>query len=190
MLSDGAGAFLLEPKPNPNGPSLKIDWIEAVSYAHEIEPCMYAGSERMEDGSLKSYKDYSPKELQEKSIMAIKQDVKLLGENVVRLGFKRFKEIMEKRGMSVDEIDYFLPHISSFFFQDKIAAFLDENDMHIPYDRWFTNLDTRGNVGAASIYLMLEELVNDRGLKPGQKVALVVPESSRFSYAFAMLTVC
>lgn len=42
MLSDGAGAFLLENKPNDTI-SLKIEWMEAFSYAFELEACMYAG---------------------------------------------------------------------------------------------------------------------------------------------------
>lgn len=35
MLSDGAGAALLQDTPNANGISLKVDWIESRSYAHE-----------------------------------------------------------------------------------------------------------------------------------------------------------
>lgn len=190
MLSDGAGAFLVESEPNKDGISLEIDWMEAVSYANEVEPCMYAGSDKMSDGTLKSYKDYTPEELQNQSILSIKQDVKLLSENIVRLGFTRFKEIMDEKGMSVNEIDHFLPHISSFFFEDKIADFFDERDMHIPKEKWFTNLKTKGNVGAASIYLMLGDLMNGGTLKKGEKIILAVPESSRFSYVFTCLTVC
>ena len=39
MLSDGAGAFLLENEPKGKHP-LRIDWMEGYSYAHEIEACM------------------------------------------------------------------------------------------------------------------------------------------------------
>ena len=46
MLSDGASAFLLTDKPNENGLSLKIEWIEGVSYAGEMETCMYMGAEK------------------------------------------------------------------------------------------------------------------------------------------------
>ena len=74
--------------------------------------------------------------------------------------------------------------------EDKIADMLIECDMHIPKERWFTNLKTKGNVGAGSIYLMVDELFNSGKLKKGDKVLLAVPESSRFSYVFSMLTVC
>lgn len=190
MLSDGASAFLLENKPNPNGISLKVDWIEAFSFANEAEACMYMGAEKLEDGSLKSYKDYSPQEVMDLSILSIKQDVKLLGENIVRLGFKKLKQAIDKYSISVDEINWFLPHMSSHFFEDKIYDELKNNDMEIPKDKWFTNLASQGNVGSASIYMMVDLLFKSGKLKSGDKVLLAVPESSRFSYVFSLLTVC
>jgi len=59
----------------------------------------------------------------------------------------------------------------------------------IPQEKWFTNLTRVGNVGTASPYLMLEELMNTGLLKKGQQIMMMVPESARFSYAFAHLTV-
>ena len=38
MLSDGAGAALLQ--PNPGKLALEIEWIEIVSHANRFEPCM------------------------------------------------------------------------------------------------------------------------------------------------------
>lgn len=190
MLSDGAGAFLLSNEKNENDINLRIEWLEGVSYAHEIKPCMYMGSEKLEDGNIKSYMDYTPQELIEGSILSIKQDVKLLGEYIVPLGFDKLKLIFEKRGLTVDQIDYFLPHMSSEFFRSKISEKLEENGMAIPQERWFTNLSYVGNVGAGSIYLMVEELLYSGKLKKGQTILLAVPESSRFSYMFGLLTVC
>jgi 3-oxoacyl-[acyl-carrier-protein] synthase-3 len=46
MLSDGAAAFLLSDKPNADGLSLRVDWIEGVSYANEMETCMYMACEK------------------------------------------------------------------------------------------------------------------------------------------------
>ncbi|MDF2456639.1 MAG: 3-oxoacyl-(acyl-carrier-protein) synthase [Cytophagaceae bacterium] len=190
MLSDGAGAFLLSNEKNENDINLRVEWLEGVSYAHEIKPCMYMASEKMEDGNIKSYMDYSPQEMIEGSILSIKQDVKLLGEYIVPLGFDKLKLILERRGMTVDEIDYFLPHMSSEFFRSKISEKLEENGMAIPQERWFTNLSYVGNVGAGSIYMMVEELLYSGKLKKGQTILLAVPESSRFSYMFGLLTVC
>jgi 3-oxoacyl-[acyl-carrier-protein] synthase-3 len=120
----------------------------------------------------------------------MKQDVKLLSKNIVELGFNKLKAVLEKRGNTVDEIHYFLPHMSSEFFKSKIEEKLTENGMTIPEEKWFTNLSSVGNVGAGSIYLMIDELLNSDKLKKGEKILLVVPESARFSYVFGMLTVC
>ena len=190
MLSDGAATFLLENKKSESGLSMRVEWIEAFSFANEAEACMYMASEKMADGTLKSYMDYSPREVMDQSILSIKQDVKLLDENIVKLGFKKLKMVFEKKGIDPNSITYFLPHMSSYFFQDKIYDALVEYNIEIPKDRWFTNLATKGNVGAGSIYLMVDELFNSGKLKVGDNILLAVPESARFSYVFSLLTVC
>ena len=83
-----------------------------------------------------------------------------------------------------------MPHISSYYFEDKIYEEFKLNDMEVPKEKFFVNLDRVGNVGAASVYLMLEELHRSRKLKIDDKILLLVPESARFSYMFAWLTVC
>ena len=190
MLSDGAGAFYLSTKKNETEISLRIDWLESVSYAHEIETCMYMGSEKLPNGTLKGYMDFETQEIITKSVLSIKQDTKLLSKNIVELGFDKLKIICKKRNFNVKNVDYFLPHLSSNFFRPKIAQKLIANGMEIPDEKWFTNLSNVGNVGAASIYLMIDELITSGKLKSGQKILLVVPESARFSYVFGLLTVC
>ena len=45
------------------------------------------------------------------------------------------------------------------------------------------------NVGSASAYRMLEELLHSDKLKIGQQILVMVPESARFSYTYALFTV-
>lgn len=190
MLSDGAAAFLISGKKNETGISLRVDWIEGFSYANKLGPCMYMGCEKLRDGTLKSYLEYSPQELTKQSILSIKQDVKLLSKNIVPLGGIGLKAALKKHSIDTASIDYFLPHMSSDFFREKIYQQLLENETGIPYDKWFVNLSEVGNVGAASVYLMVDELFNSGKLKTGDKILLLVPESSRFSYMYCLLTVC
>jgi 3-oxoacyl-[acyl-carrier-protein] synthase-3 len=190
MLSDGASAFLMSDKPNEKGLSLRLDWIEGASYANEMDTCMYMGGEKMEDGSLKGFMEYTPEEIMNKSIFSVKQDITLLSDNIVHLGGKKIKEIMDRRGLTSSDVDYFLPHISSDFFKSKIYDLVEYYGGGIPYEKWFINLYTVGNVGAASVYLMINELFHSGKLKKGEKILLLVPESARFSYMYAMLTVC
>jgi 3-oxoacyl-[acyl-carrier-protein] synthase-3 len=190
MLSDGASAFQLSDEPNKEGLSLEIDWIEGVSYANEMETCMYMGGDKQADGTLKGFMDYTPEEIMTKSIFSVKQDINLLSDNIVPLGGKKIKEIFDKKGLVASDIDHFLPHISSNFFRSKIYDLVEIYGGGIPYEKWFINLYTVGNVGAASVYLMIDELFHSGRLKKGEKILLLVPESSRFSYMYAMLTVC
>jgi len=190
MLSDGAASFLLSDTPNENGLSLQIDWIEGVSYANEMETCMYMAGEKQPDGSLKGYAEFTPEEIKNKSILSIKQDIGLLSDNIVRLGGKKIKEIFDKKGLDVDDIDYFLPHMSSEFFRAKILDIMNVFGKYVPAEKWFVNLSSMGNVGAASVYFMVHELFHSGRLKKGERLLLLVPESARFSYMYAMLTVC
>lgn len=189
MLSDGASAVLLQNKPVPGAVNFKIEWIEMVSFAHQFETCMYMGGEKDEDGNLISFHEYSNQDLIEKSILSLKQDVKLLGKNVVAAGIPFLKKSMDKHGLKSEDVDYLLPHMSSEFFRPKIQESLIEHGIDIPQEKWFTNLTTVGNVGSASIFMMLDEFKENPNLKNGDKVLLLVPESARFSYAFCLLTV-
>ncbi|MGB1307278.1 MAG: beta-ketoacyl-ACP synthase III [Oceanihabitans sp.] len=189
MLSDGAGAFLLENKPNGDFP-LKIEWMEGFSYAHLNEACMYSGGVKLDNGHLKPWSEFSSDDWGKNSLFAVKQDVKLLGENILVYGVDSLKKALQKNNILPEEISYYLPHISSYYFKDTLYDEMKAQGVEIPKEKWFLNLDKVGNVGAASIYIMLEELVASKKLKKGEKILLSVPESARFSYAYALLTVC
>jgi 3-oxoacyl-[acyl-carrier-protein] synthase-3 len=189
MLSDGASAALFQDKPNETGLSLRVDWVEIASYAHELETCMYAGSIKNEDGTTKGWIDMTPEEWAQHSVFSFKQDTRLLGKNIVPSGAKMWKELVERHNIDLDKLDYFLPHLSSEFFRFKIDEEITRLGVPIPQEKWFTNLTKVGNVGTASPYFMLEELLNNDMLKKGQTIVMMVPESARFSYAYAHITV-
>jgi 3-oxoacyl-[acyl-carrier-protein] synthase-3 len=189
MLSDGAGAFLLENKPT-GAISLKIEWMESFSFAYELETCMYAGGDKLENGEIKPWNDYTPDQWLDHSLFSLKQDVKLLDEYILIKGTQSAAIAMKKNNVSSDEIDFFLPHVSSHYFVDGLNKSMIENGIGVPKEKWFLNLATVGNVGAGSIYLAVEELMSSGKLKKGDKIFLSVPESGRFSYAYAYLTVC
>src|SRR5262249_23471515 len=50
-------------------------------------------------------------------------------------------------------------------------------------------LASKGNVGSASIFVLLEELLYSGRLEPGQKIFCLVPESGRFLFGYLLLTV-
>ncbi|MEO5977664.1 MAG: beta-ketoacyl-ACP synthase III [Chryseolinea sp.] len=189
MLSDGAGAALLQSKPNPTGLSLKIEWVEQRSYAHELPTCMYAGAVIDATGEITGWTDMNQEDWATQSVFAIKQDTKLLGEFIVKKGGQLLKSLVEKRNIDISKITYLLPHLSSQYFASKIEKELASIGINIPAEKWFTNLSWVGNVGAASPYLMLDELFYSGRLKKGDTLLMMIPESARFNYAYVMLTV-
>ncbi|WP_419774217.1 beta-ketoacyl-ACP synthase III [Halarcobacter sp.] len=189
MLSDGAGAMLLQNKPNEEGLSLKIDWIDILSYAGEMPTCMYSGCQVKGD-EVKGFRTFTQEEIMEKSLLTIAQDVKLLNENIIEYTVtKPIEKIAKKRDLKEEEISYFLPHYSSTFFRDKVYEGMKKGGLEIPFEKWFTNLTKCGNTGSASIYIMLEELFNSNKLSKGEKILCYIPESGRFSTSFMMLEV-
>jgi len=188
MLSDGAGAMYLSNKANKDSISLKIKTIFSRSYANELDTCMYAGCDKNLDGTIKGWREYSQDELNTLSIFSVKQDVKLLNENIINYTVtKPLIEMLEKKLFNPNEIDWFLPHYSSGYFRDKVYDGMKEANCDISQDRWFTNLSYKGNTGSASFYLMLEELFNNNSFKKGDNILCYVPESGRFSTAFILL---
>lgn len=190
MLSDGAGALLLEPEPRSGQNSLRIDWLELVSYAGEIETCMYAGGVKQTDGGIQGWSTFPSSERERDSVMAVKQDVKLLNENIVRYSVEKpLIALMKKRGIKASDYAYLLPHYSSGFFRDKIYEGMKRIGFDIPQERWYTNLTLRGNSGSASIYIIIDELRRSGLLRAGDKLLCYIPESGRFAAGYVQLTV-
>lgn len=189
MLSDGAVAALLQDKPNTEGISLNIEWIDIRSYANELKTCMYAGCLRDDNGDVKGWRQLTMDEQENNSIFTLKQDAKILQKHIIDCGVSHLKYVSAKKNLNIDTIDWFLPHLSSMFFKDEAYNKLKEGGFDIPQEKWFLNLPEIGNVGAASGLLMLEELFNSGNLKIGQKILVMVPESARFSSTYMLLTV-
>lgn len=191
MLSDGAGAVLIEKTPAADRHSLRIDWIEIISHAHCLETCMYAGAVKQEDGSLRGWREYVVGgDVTWHGVFTVKQDVKLLNLEVIRtLVGKSLPAVVAKHGLTSADIDWFLPHYSSQYFREPLLQQLQEIGFPIPEDRWFTNLASKGNTGSASFYIMLEELFSSGRLQKGERILCTVPESGRFSVGWILLTV-
>jgi len=189
MLSDGAAAALLQDKPGERGVSLKIEWMDVRSYANQLKTCMYAGCVRDKNGDVKGWRELSPEEQNEQSVFSLKQDARILQKHILDSGVDHLEKIRGKRNLDIDAVDWFLPHLSSMFFKDEAYRKLKEKGLEIPMEKWFLNLPKVGNVGAASAFLMLEELFNSDKLKAGEKILVMVPESARFSSTYMLLTV-
>ena len=188
MLSDGAGAALIEKMP-ADSLSLHIEGIEISSLAHRLPACMFAGCIRRGDGSLQGWRDAVRLGLAGAGgVFTVKQDAKLLNREVLpALVGEGLPPVIEKYALAPQDIDWFLPHYSSEFFRQPLFQQLCDIDFAIPQDRWFTNLSSKGNTGSASFYIMLEELFSSGRLQRGQRILGMIPESGRFSVGYVLL---
>jgi 3-oxoacyl-[acyl-carrier-protein] synthase-3 len=167
-LSDGAGAVVLEPAPRPGGLSLRVDWMHLVSHAHDHPVCMSAGLDfgaKPEPGA--TWLDQPTAAGSDTAgPPRLRQDMSALPA-LVDVGVAEFTALVQA-GKIDPEVEHVLCHYSAEHFRAKLFARLREAGHEPDEERWFTNLHTAGNTGAASIFVMLE--------------------SGRFTLAFAMLT--
>lgn len=166
MLSDGAGAFLLEPQPDGQRRSLKVDWTYSRSFAHEAPLCMKL--------------QYDP--------LVLSQDVTILAKHMGPLSKKALTGALRAHGETLGNYTMVLPHMSSYYFEPTVRKVMAElsPDRDVPF---WTNLRTAGNTGAASIYIMLDEYLKTQPVQVGDRLLLFVPESGQFNYVLVSLTV-
>ena len=188
MLSDGAAAMYLSDKVESEH-SLRIEWIKTYSYANTQPACMYMWAEKQENGDLLGWKTFTAKEMSNRSIWALKQDVRQLNQYAVSYFTDAVISSLLDTETNCAQITYFIPHISSMYFYERLAEEFKLRGVNIPTSKWFTNLTTVGNIGSASPFVALDEFMRTKNPQKGDKILLFVPESGRFSCGTALLTV-
>jgi 3-oxoacyl-[acyl-carrier-protein] synthase III len=166
MLSDGAGAFLIEPQPRKASISLNVDWTYSRSFANEAPLCMHIDSRTM----------------------MLSQNIKILARYMAPLSKKAVEGALCEHGETLDNYTIVLPHMSSYYFEPSVKKIMAELSpgREVPY---WTNLRTAGNTGAASIFIMLDEYLKTKAVASGDRLLLFVPESGQFNYVLISLTV-
>jgi 3-oxoacyl-[acyl-carrier-protein] synthase-3 len=189
MLSDGAGAAVISPAPRKDGLSLRVDWLDIVSYANVAETCMYCGGQKQKDGTLVGFRTVTDHdELARGGYMALAQDVRVLRMGLPAYVREACLRAKARHDLDPDQVDWFLPHYSSEGSRQPLYDGMMAEGLGISFDRWFTNLKTKGNTGSASIYIILEELVSSGRIKPLERILCFVPESARFTFCLMHLT--
>lgn len=187
MLSDGAGACLLSREPRAAGVSLRLDWLHTRSFSGDHPVCMHIGAGPAAAG--KSYLDYpSLAEAEQAGAFLLRQDIRLL-PRLFELGIHEYLTLVRRERVVPREVDHFLCHYSSRKFAPVVDDLMRRAGFAIPEERWFSTLERRGNTGAAAILVMLDDFLEERTPKPGERILCFVPESGRFTVSFAQLTV-
>lgn len=165
MLSDGAGAFLLEQQPTAGHPSLRVNWTYSRSFANQAPLCMHLTSRPI----------------------LLSQDVSILARYMGPLSRRVLADALEENGESLDSYTMVLPHMSSYYFEPTVKKTIAKltQGQSVPY---WSNLRTAGNTGAASIFIMLDEYLKTQPVASGDRILLFVPESGQFNYVLISLT--
>jgi 3-oxoacyl-[acyl-carrier-protein] synthase-3 len=186
MLSDGSGAWLLQTQPRSR--ALRIDWIRSFSHADSMPVCMSIGYPR-DRNDQRTWQDYATYgDAERAGALLIRQDVRLL-EHIVKLGVDGALRLIDEGVLDVKKLDHLLCHYSSHHFRSKIYDLLEMCGAAVPYEKWYTNLYTRGNTGCASIMIMLDEFISEARGNVGDTILCMVPESGRFNVAYIHMTV-
>lgn len=187
-LSDGGGAIWMQDTPAKDHLSLKVDWIDIVSLAHQFDPCMWAGAPVNNRHDLtQSWSFKGPLEAHKSGSIALLQDFTLL-KTIIRSWVGAYLQKVDQGRIDPAGIDHCLVHYSAKSLREEIIRLLEDTGAMIPEERWFNNLARVGNTGSASIWIMLDELIRSDQVQEGQTILAVVPESGRGLVGFMHMT--
>ena len=78
-------------------------------------------------------------------------------------------EVLDRTGLTIDDIACIIPHQANVRIIDAIA-----DRLKVSKDRFFVNLEKYGNTGAAAVAIALDEANRAGRILPGDKVLMVV----------------
>ncbi|HEX5664109.1 MAG TPA: 3-oxoacyl-[acyl-carrier-protein] synthase III C-terminal domain-containing protein [Xanthomonadaceae bacterium] len=187
MLSDGAGSLLLTSSPQSrDGVLLRLRFMHQRSFSGDYPVCMQLG---LTPDRSRSHLDYASwQEAEADGALFLRQDIRLL-PHLFDVGIHEYAQLAKDGWLEPERVDHFLCHYSSEKFAPVVDELMHKAGLSIPRERWYSNLTTRGNTGAASIFIMLDEFLRTRQVAPGQQILCFIPESGRFTVAFALIEV-
>lgn len=187
MLSDGAGALLLTSTPHSDSRvRLRLRLIHQRAFSGDYPVCMQLGLSADRSHSHLDYPRWQDAE--NAGALLLRQDIRLL-PHLFDVGIHEYVSLVQAGHIQPEHINHFLCHYSSEKFAPVIDELMQKAGFSIPRERWYSNLVTRGNTGAASIFIMLDEFLRSREIKPGERILCFVPESGRFTVSFILIEV-
>jgi 3-oxoacyl-[acyl-carrier-protein] synthase III len=187
MLSDGAGAAVVQNAPSPSGVSLRIDWISLTSYAHTEQACMFFGSN--DNGCAKTWGDYpTVSAAAADGAFAPRQKLSLL-PHLVRVGIDEYERLLALGKFDPATVSWFPMHYSSERMKTMLLGELSRRGVAAGRpEMWYSNLTSVGNIGSAAMFVILDEMMTEGLINRGDTLLCMVPESGRFVISFMHLT--
>ncbi|HRA65536.1 MAG TPA: beta-ketoacyl-ACP synthase III [Caldilinea sp.] len=156
LFGDGAGAVLVAASEVPGG-ILSVDLGSDGSGGNTL--IVPAGGSAMST-SLETVSS---------GMHYVKMDGKAVFRFATRVMAASTRKVLERAGYTTDDIDLVVPHQANIrIIQNSVL-----NQLKIPAEKVFVNLEKYGNTSTASIPIALCEAIEAGKLKPGYKVVFV-----------------
>lgn len=151
LFGDGAGAVLLEPS---NNSGLQDFILKTDGKGSEFLSVSGGGSLKpFHDGTLQNREHF------------VKQDGRTVFKNAIAGMTGVCKDLLERNTLSVDEIDWVIPHQANIRIINAVA-----DNLNVSMDKVKVNINRYGNTTAATIPLCLWDFKDD--FKSGDKLLL------------------
>jgi len=85
-----------------------------------------------------------------------------------RIMIKSISHVLDKSNLSIDNIDYIIPHQANIRIIDYVSQ-----KLKVEKEKFIINLDRFGNTSAASIPLAMDEAHKNNIFRPGNKIIMV-----------------
>jgi 3-oxoacyl-[acyl-carrier-protein] synthase-3 len=156
LFGDGAGAAIVEQVPGDSRRRILSSHLMSDGSLWEL---MYipAGGSSMEV-TPERYSQYLHK-------------IKMKGREVFKIAVRTLSDFalraLKKNKMSIDDLDWFVPHQANRRIIEAVA-----NRIDFPMEKVLINVEKYGNTSAATVPTVLDEAVRDGRIKGGQTVLL------------------
>src|SRR5262245_60794683 len=168
ILADGAGAAVLEASEDGSG---------------LIDTDLYSDGQYWELLYMPGGGSRHP--TTRETVEARMHYAKMKGNEVFKVAVRMFVEcaetILTRHGLTVQDIDLFIPHQANLRIIEAAAK-----RVGLPMDKVFVNVDRYGNTGAASIYVALEEALATGRIQRGNLV-LMAAFGGGFAWGAALM---
>jgi 3-oxoacyl-[acyl-carrier-protein] synthase-3 len=157
LFGDGAGAVLIEPVEESDGPLGFIDFMGEIDGSGGDALIMPAGGSRLP----------ASHETVDRHQHFVKQDGQKVFKYAVRKMYETCRDLLARNGLTVADVDAMIPHQANL----RIIRGAGER-LGIPPEKVLINIDRYGNTTAATIPLATRDAISQGRLKQGDLVLL------------------
>ncbi len=155
LFGDGAGAVVLQVSNEPSGVLSFVLGSDGSGAEHLILP----------GGGSNAPPTH---ETIDEGLQYVRMNGRQIYRFATRILGKALKQAIQQAGLTVDDIDLFIPHQSNKRIIESTASYVG-----LPEEKVFINIDRYGNTSAASIPIALTEALAQGRTKPGDTLAFV-----------------